>query len=278
MKKITFILLMIFFVSNLFSQKSEIPRDTTKVKFGNRTIIIVEGSDKPVKIIEEQENSPKKKEEYKLGKNSRWNGLYLGFNQLAQGLAPLDPFSGNMEIWEVNPWKSRVWNLNFLKYSLNIVPNHVIVTTGLGIEWKNYNFKENIDLEEIDGELVPVVNNLLNYKNNKLHSWYFQIPLLFEFNTSEKSNRGFYVGAGVVGGIRVKSKMYKKYELNNRTVKSKIYDDFNLNPFQAILTVRVGFDRLTLFANYDLIPVFKQDENKGDGLKTFSFGLRLLPF
>ncbi len=286
MKKITFILLITFFASNIFSQNDEGIKDTTKIKFGDRTIIIIESDEESKSTkVEEKENRKKsekenneEKKKCKSRRNSRWTGLYLGFNQLGTELNPATPLSDGREIWEVNPWKSRVWNFNFLRYSLSIVPNHFLVTTGLGIEWKNYTFKNNIDIEDNDGESIPVVNNSINYKNNKLHSCYFQIPLLLEFNTSKRANRGLYIGAGITGGIRVKSKMYKKYELNGRTVKSKIYDDFNLNSFQAILTARIGFDRLTFFANYDLIPVFEHDKNKGDRLKTFSFGLRILPF
>ncbi len=278
MKKITFILFITFLASNIFSQSNKVVEDTTKIKIGSKTIVIIKNNEDNNSIeTEEKQENDKDKTWGWLNKNkSRWTGLYLGFNQLATQLNPIEPFTASMEIWEVNTWKSRVWNLNFLRYSLNIVPNHFLITTGLGIEWKNYTFKSNIDIEDNDGKSIPIVNNSLKYTNNKLHSWYFQIPFLLEFNTSKKSNKGFYLGAGIVGGIRVKTKMYKKYELNNRTIKTKIYDDFNLNPFQAILTARVGFHMFTLFANYDLIPVFKQE--KGDGLKTFSFGLRIIPF
>ncbi len=276
MRKITFILLITFFASNVFSQNDKMLEDTTKIKLGSTTIILIENDKDSDEVEDKEDNDANKNKKSNLRKNSRWTGLYLGFNQLATRLNPVEPFTGSMEIWEVNPWKSRVWNLNFLRYSLNIIPNHFLITTGLGIEWKNYNFKNNIDIEDNDGESIPIVNNSLKYTNNKLHSWYFQIPFLLEFNTSKKLNKGFYFGAGIVGGIRVKTKMYKKYELNNRTIKTKIYDDFNLNPFQAMLTARVGFHMFTLFANYDLIPVFEQE--KGDGLKTFSFGLRILPF
>ena len=278
---------MLFTVTLANAQKEN--RDTTKIKLGNKTIIIVEKNndkmdttiikekikDKEV-TINSKEKKTKHKKHYNSRKYSRWAGLYLGLNQLVDD-GFLEPSTND---WAINPWKSRIWNINFMEVNLNIVKRHILLTTGFGLEYKNYSFTENIDLvKNENGSVNPVKNNDLKYSKDKLHVSYFQMPILLEFNTSSRPRKGFYLAAGVVGGVRMYSKLYQKYELNDYKIKRKTKSDFNLNPYQLYGTLRIGFNRLTLYGNFDILPLFKEGgSNTGDNLMTVSAGVKLIGF
>ncbi len=287
MKNVILLIAMLFTVTLANAQKEN--RDTTKIKLGNKTIIIVEKNndkmdttiikekikDKEV-TINSKEKKTKHKKHYNSRKYSRWAGLYLGLNQLVDD-GFLEPSTND---WAINPWKSRIWNINFMEVNLNIVKRHILLTTGFGLEYKNYSFTENIDLvKNENGSVNPVKNNDLKYSKDKLHVSYFQMPILLEFNTSSRPRKGFYLAAGVVGGVRMYSKLYQKYELNDYKIKRKTKSDFNLNPYQLYGTLRIGFNRLTLYGNFDILPLFKEGgSNTGDNLMTVSAGVKLIGF
>jgi len=287
MKNVILLIAMLFTVTLANAQKEN--RDTTKIKLGNKTIIIVEKNNDKVDttIIKEKikdkevtinskEKKTKHKKHYNSRKYSRWAGLYLGLNQLVDD-GFLEPSTND---WAINPWKSRIWNINFMEVNLNIIKRHILLTTGFGLEYKNYSFTENIDLvKNENGSVNPVKNNDLKYSKDKLHVSYFQMPILLEFNTSSRPRKGFYFAAGVVGGVRMYSKLYQKYELNDNKIKRKTKSNFNLNPYQLYGTLRIGFNRLTLYGNFDILPLFKDGgSNTGDKLMTVSAGVKLIGF
>ncbi len=282
---------MLFSVTFANAQKEESDNDTTKIKLGNKTIIIVEKNNETedttsVKeeikdeeiTINKKEKKTKAKKYYNSKKYSRWAGFYLGINQFGD-IRDGGELTANFKNWEINPWKSRIWNINFMEINLSIIKKHILLTTGFGLEYKNFSFKNNIDLIEENGQVDPVVINNLNYKKDKLHVSYFQMPLLLEFNTSPRPGKGFYLAAGFVGGIKMYSKLYQKYDLDDNTIKHKIKSDFNLNPYQLYGTLRLGINKLTLYGNFDLIPLFKDGGSTlGDNLMVVSAGVKLIGF
>ncbi len=294
MKNIILLIVMVFTASLVSAQKENTDADTTKLKLGNKTIMIIEKNEETGETvlkqkeitdeektvtIDEKNKKGMDKPHYSSRKYSRWAGLYLGVNQLGD-IGDGGPLSIDMQDWQINPWKSRIWNINFMEMNLSIIKKHILLTTGFGLEYKNYSFTENIDLvEDKDNRVNPEVNNNLKYKTDKLHVSYFQMPILLEFNTSSKAGKGIYLAAGVVGGLRMYSKLYQKYDLGDNTIKRKTKSDFNLNPYQLYATLRLGFNKITFFGNFDLIPLFKEDRSQtGDNLMAISAGVKLVGF
>ena len=297
MKKVIFLLVMVFSFSSIFAQNKKSESDTTKMKIGNRTIIIIEKKDnsenkenKEIEIEEEiivvegkeikrEKKKEKKAKKYKARKYSRWSGINLGLNQFVH----LDDYSeldGTTDIWQVKPWKSRTWNINFMEFSLSIVKRHLLLTTGLGFEYRNYSFDRDIDLEYDNSEnIFPIENNTIDYNKNKLHASYVQIPLLLEINTSTRPKKGLYLAGGVIGGYKMNSYVVQKYKANGQKIKTEIDDSFNLNPYQLEGTLRIGFNRFMLYTNVDLLPVFEEDiSSTGDQLANVTFGIQLIGF
>lgn len=297
MKKVIFLLVMVFCFSSIFAQNKKSESDTTKMKIGNRTIIIIENKDdsenKGNKEIETEEEvivegrneiikekkTEKKAKKYKARKYSRWAGINLGLNQLTT-IETFGQLDNNTELWQVNPWKSRTWNINFLEFNLSVVKKHVLLTTGLGFEYRNYSFKKDIDLVYDNNEnIFPIENSNIDYNKNKLHASYVQIPLLLEINTSTRPKKGLYLAGGVIGGYKMNSYIVQKYKANGQKIKTEIDDSFNLNPYQLEGTLRIGFNRFMLYSNFDLLPVFEKEiSSTGDQLANVTFGIQLIGF
>ena len=298
MKKAILLLVMIFSVSSIFAQKEKSEQDTTKLVLGNRTIIIIEKKDvgdtvnieKKVEVTVEGEDSVKEEEEVivknkdktskcKCENFSRWAGINLGFNQFVR-LSNLSALGSGSENWSINPWKSTTWNINIMEFSVSLIKRHLLLTTGLGFEFRNYSFDKNIDLIYNDRDYtIPAVNNYIDYNKDKLSASYVQVPLLIEINTSSRPKKGFYLAGGVIGGYKMSSEMNQKYKLNGQKIKKEIHDDFNLNPYQLEGTLRIGINRFTLFTNFDLLPVFKEGKiATGEDLANVTFGIQLIGF
>jgi hypothetical protein len=100
--------------------------------------------------------------------------------------------------------------------------------------------------------------------------------LLLEFQTHEKMKKAFHFGLGVVGGYRIGANLKQEYELNGYDSEGKFKGHYQLSPFQAYATFRMGYgNRFNVFANYGLTPVF--ESGKGPDLRPFTVGI-YLPF
>jgi hypothetical protein len=104
---------------------------------------------------------------------------------------------------------------------------------------------------------------------------YANVPLFLEFNTNnEDASRSFHIAVGAQAGYNVfKNKVKQKYELDGRTYKRKIKDDYNVNPFKIDLIGRIGYGSFCIFGTYSLTPLFEQ--NKGPRLYPFTAGISL---
>jgi predicted porin len=121
------------------------------------------------------------------------------------------------------------------------------------------------------------VDTTVSYKKNKLSDVYFQVPLLFQFDTPKvKKNNTFHLLFGVVGGIKVGAWTKQKYDNNDSKNFRTTRDDFNLAPFRWSAMVKLGYGPVNVFASYQLNQMFKPDH--GPQLYPFTVGITLLGF
>ena len=97
------------------------------------------------------------------------------------------------------------------------------------------------------------IQNVFDIKEEELNK-----TLLLQFNTSKNEDKNFHLAAGVIGGVRVGSKLVQKFDVFGKESKNKSKGVYNLNSFQAIATVRMGYNDIGLFANYNLLPLFEK--------------------
>lgn len=167
-------------------------------------------------------------------------------------------------------WKTRVFkSTNFLrfKYGISYTSNGLKPT-------ENRYFVENnnqIVLEEFRVEL----------DKSKFRMDNLVVPMHFEFGPSkitetEKSIRystqhQFRIGFGGYAGVNISTRQKLKYRENGDRVKDKIKRDYNTSDLIYGLSAYIGVGDMSLYAKYDLSPIFKNAEIEQNNV---SLGLR----
>ena len=231
------------------TENKDIPKnkDTTKYKFGKLNVFVFEDLN--------SEDTRLTDEDFKNNKG-HWAGLDFGVNVLLN-----NQLKTNFEktpYWENNPSTSFNINLNLFEKKFTIYKNYIGITTGLGFNFAQYGFKNNYVLASNKDSVFATIDTVYNYSKNKLKASYLQIPLLLEFNSHATSHKSFYLSAGVVGGLRLSSKVKREGEWEGKNFEQKMKGVYSLNSFKLDATVRVGYHNFGAFATYALVPLFEQ--------------------
>ena len=132
-----------------------------------------------------------------------------------------------------------------------------------------------------------------HFKKNKLRQTGLRVPLMLEFNTKraplpsrEEVAKGtslsydrkgnFHIAIGVIGSWYFDTMYKQKYSRDGETVKDRSGGSYNLTPWRAAASVRIGDGGLNLFAEYALTPLFEDD--LGPDLVPVNVGLTLIGF
>ncbi len=261
--------------------------DTTKIRFGNKRIVIIE-KDGSTSI-----EIPGKNEEYTFDSNKQsaftykrkprfrghWAGVEWGFNGFMtpnQSINMRDEY----KFLELRQGRSWNFNINFMQYSLGIVNDKIGLVTGMGLEFNNYHFRNPITLKVDDGVTVADSTYLLDLNKNvirsKLSTIHLTVPLLMEFQIpTGSSGHRVFISAGVIGGVKIASHTKIVFDGPSKG-KDKVRSDYNLSTFRYGITARVGYRGLKVFATYYPTPLF--EKGKGVEVYPFSIGLVLLSF
>lgn len=243
--------------------------DTTRFKMGTSEIIIVNrGDEKKTYKVEEIDTIDAAPKEKNRNNEAHWSGFDFGVGMM------MDQYGGtsfnNYPQWRNDAAKSWYFNINLMEKKFKIIKEYVGLTTGIGFSFQSYGLRDNINLVETSDTLVgvPTANN---YSKNKLKASYFQVPLLLEFNTHADNEEGFYLSAGVIGGVRMSSKTKQEGEFSGNEFENKNKGTYGLNSFKADATVRMGYQDWGFHATYSMLPLF--DTNKTLAVHPLQFGL-----
>lgn len=255
--------------------------DTTKIKwFGTKTRVWIFEDTSAVKpdTLKNISGKPAKKE------FTHWGGIDLGISMLTtfdNKLILSDEIDTTQmnNFLELNYSRSLFFSLNAIEKNFRIYKNHVMLVTGLGIEWNTYNFKKNITLDAeapyISASNTTVAPDSIKYLKNKLKVAYLKMPLLIQLNTNSKNpKRSFHISGGIEVAYKIGSRTKQKYEINGYEIKSNRRDDYHLADFKYHSVVRIGYgDYFTLFLNYGLSDLF--ESNKGPDLFPLTAGISI---
>tara|TARA_B100000809_G_scaffold243193_1_gene267976 strand:+ start:978 stop:1880 length:903 start_codon:yes stop_codon:yes gene_type:complete len=231
--------------------------DTTRFKVGTTEFIIINHGEgvSDTLLVEEDDSDSKNKKNSDNGEDlTYWNGIDFGINTLVnmnQGT------TFNNKFLEIDPAQSFNLSLNILEKRIRFGSDYVGLVTGLGFNFSRYGFKNDYTLTTSADSTWGVIDTLNNYTKNQLRTTYLNVPLLLHFNTSKREDKNFHMSLGVIGGVRLSSKTFKKYDVFGGEQKDKIKGRYNLNPFQLNATARLGYKDFGLFANYSLLPLFE---------------------
>jgi hypothetical protein len=266
----TYTLAVLLSSTGLFAQ--ETTPDTTRVNMGKMEIILVDHSNEEMEgnedidtVDAEPSNDDRKNYE------AHWAGLDMGFG-MNMNSAMGTSFNTN-PYWENDPARSMTWNLNVLEKKFAIVKQYVGITTGLGFSFTQLAFRDNYILQNNADTLFAVIDTVNSYSKNKLRANYLTVPLLIEFATNENADKSFYLAAGVVGGVRLSSKVKRTGEFDGKDFKQSLKGIYGLNSFKLDALVRLGYGDWGAFASYSLMPLF--DTEKTVEVYPLTFGLSM---
>ncbi len=231
--------------------------DTIYVRWGRKGIKIIETPDGSTIKVVRDEDWPKKNKKRKKRFKGSWQGFEFGMNNY---LTPEGRFPADfLEVYD-----GKAWNLNFnlIQYSMNLSRSGKAgLVTGLGFRMNDYKLTGNNSITEDGTGYIVNLPYTQNLKMSKLHVDYFTIPLLFEFHTGDYG-KGFRMGFGVIGSLKLRSYTKIKWYENGNRYKNKSKGDFNISPLDAAATLRAGVNGFDIYANYSLIPLFKKDQGR----------------
>lgn len=129
---------------------------------------------------------------------------------------------------------------------------------GLGTE--RLAFKKNYHLANNDG-VVGVDTTFALIKRNKLVLTYLDIPLEVRFHPGgTEEGEGFFIGAGVIGGIRLEAHTKIRYEQNGKSRTDKLRSNFGLNDIRYGVQLRVGWKGANFFFKRYFSETFRRDQ------------------
>jgi hypothetical protein len=265
MKKIIYTITAVFVTMQLFAQQKQEMPDTTRFKLGKNTDVIVIEHPKNTDKIEEDSIKNTKKKDYE----AHWDGVDFGFRTMLA-----DNFSTNFDnnkYWENEIARSMVWNVNLLEHKFALSKQAVGITTGLGFSFTQFAFTSNYLIKNETNALYAVVDTKYNYSKNKLNAIYLTVPLLLEFCT--KRDNSFYLAMGVVGGVRIFSRIKRDGAYDGKDFTERTRGDFGLNPFKLDGMIRFGYGSLGAFVSYGILSVY--DKKKTVAVHPLEFGVTL---
>lgn len=234
-------------------------------------VIIKDGDHVVIPGIYEEEKTRKKP---KLVETS-WNVLELGINAMItpDGSDLPAPYSD----MDIIPGKSINFHWGIVQQGINIGGGKLRLVYGLGIDYNNYRFKEDIDIAEGSDPLTYTVNTDVDYKKNKLVAQYLTMPLMLNFKSNPKNDsKSFKLAAGIHGGYLIQSHQKQKWEENGSKEKKKIRGDYNFNPYRLGYALQFGYGDVNMFAKYYPDPTFR--DGKGPDVNTVAVGIVIMPF
>jgi hypothetical protein len=206
-----------------------------------------------------------------------WAGFEMGFNgYFSEDMSLSIP--KEYSFLELNYVKSLNVNINFVEIGANIFKNRFGVVSGLGLQWNNWRFDNDVVLSPDSAQIYGYHDKSIDsYIKSKLTASWLRLPVFFEYQTSKLNHKNqFYVSAGAVLGLRLGAHSKQVHFQDGDRSKPKIYDDFHLNPFKVDAEIRIGWGMINLFANYSITTMFKDGE--GPVLHPYTIGLTLVNF
>ncbi len=247
----------------------ETANDTTKFKLGKKKYMII--GDNNRNDSDHQYTYHDSLREWNRDFR-HWNGLDLGVSGLMDYKNTLDVAEG-ASFMELNYAKSLQVGINIFEKDFHIYKNYINLVTGIGLDFNHYAFKNNTSLHTDTIGYLFGSKDSVSYKKNTLNVSYIKVPLMIEINTSKNPHNDFHIAGGVEAEYRIHSVTKQQFTADDHHYKVKQRDDFNLEPFLFNAVVRIGYNHVSLYANYALNRLFQKD--KGPQEYPFSVGITI---
>lgn len=235
--------------------------DTTRFKVGNMEFIIIDNDTIPAGDVDIEDLENEDGERF-TGDLTYWSGFEVGVNMLMNTSFKPEFNSSHLEI---DPAQSFSYSFNLMEQKIRIVKDYFGIVTGIGFTNSRYGFKDDhIRLISNADSTWGMYDSTLTtgFTKNQLRVNYFNIPLLFQINTSKYEDKNFHLSFGVIGGIRIGSKVKYIYDVFGGENDHKEKGRYNINPFQVCATARLGYRDFGLFANYNVLSLYESGKSQ----------------
>jgi len=296
MKKFIPVILGVIFLSCLSTITAQTKKDTT-VYFSNKKIMLNDSVGQlQVKVYEKGDTIPftkvyegiftdeKSVENYSVvgqtsfdfpfnrhKDHSHINGHFVSFGM--GSLYITDDLSNFNDINGLQLSFSNEISWNAFGYTLPVYKNFVGLTTGIGMNWRNYHLADNTHLVVNDGiTTVQPAPSGINYTSSRLRTFEFTVPLYLDLQPL--GNDKLFLTAGVLFGVNTFTSYKVKYKNSDGDKVKKVEGrDYKVNPFSLSYVLQVGYNDLGIYAKYTPTSVFKKD--KGPEVQSASIGVTL---
>ena len=206
-----------------------------------------------------------------------WMDFQLGLNNFMNTDSKLEMPEG-YEDMSISTGNSINFHWHIVRQAVNLYKEKARFVYGVGIDYNNYRFENNILLskgpDSLNNALMTTESNI-DYKKNKLVTQYLTVPMMLSFDFGNGDDDGFKLSLGANFGYLIGSHQKLKWRDNGKQT-SKMRNDFNLEKYRLGYEVQFGYKSLTLYAKYFPQSVFKQD--LGPDVRTLSAGIVLGSF
>ncbi|GAB4092977.1 porin family protein [Flaviaesturariibacter terrae] len=181
----------------------------------------------------------------------------------AQAIAP----GGKDDLLRLRNGKSINVNIWFFMHRVSLVKRAVNLKYGLGIELNNYRFDDpQVHLTKNPTKVFSDAT-YSDVNKNKLAADYLTVPLMLNFNFTPGRNHPFGISAGASVGYLYSSR--QKTRVGSK--KSKVHDDFELEPWKLSWIGEVQLGQLHFYGSYAMKSMWR----KGLDVTPYTVGIRL---
>ncbi len=226
------------------------------------------------------DDSAKKEKASKKKKGKKFKGHWSGFEFGFIGfLDPNNQLVNENEAYVNRPFRSWSFGLNLFQTSIPLIKNNFGIVAGLGFNWRYYHFANPYILTETaqGADFVAMSSAYDKIDRNRLSAFYLHAPLAFEMQLPIRNGKNtLFVMGGAYGNLRLTTKYKLEMVQDKVSTKEEIKSDFYLSDFEYGLTFRVGIDKINLYANYALNPLFRK--TTAPEFTPITVGIMIIPF
>lgn len=220
-------------------------------------------------ILSHSDEEEEEEERFKIVTTDQLN-MQFGLNNLINRQGEFEMPQG-FEALSLNPTKSFNFHLHFVQQALNIYKDHVRLLYGIGMDFNNYRFENNILISGTDNGL-EISPSSIDYKKNKLTTNHLTMPLLLNLQFGQDSKK-FSIAGGLNMGYLINGYQRLKWKDNDGKHKVKREGDYGLTDYRIGYELQFGYGKLNFYGKYFPESIFKA--SKGPDLRSVSFGIIL---
>lgn len=200
-----------------------------------------------------------------------WAGLGWGFANFVDGDFTLN----NVDGVSLKSELSNEFYFNPIEKIVPLIGNNFGVTTGFGLNWRNYHLDKNQHLLEVNDVVAAYDAPVdVTYNYSRLRVFSLTVPVLFEFQHNLGTKHKFFISAGVVGGVNTSSSYRIKYTESDGDKENRVESKgLNIAPLTLDYMAQIGYGSWSVYAKYSQFNLFQSQ--KGPQVQPVSLGATL---